>query len=118
MILAILFILMFAGGMGIVFALLVLAIGYRDMTQRATQSANMNAGYWAEAQERTALVEAYNERLSEHLTENQKLLTKMTDHAREALRLAHTKQSVPFWREPPLPVIEDDSILNAREIDG
>lgn len=150
MILAILFVLMFAGGLGIMFALVVLAIGYRDMARRATQAANMNAGYWAQAQERTALVEAYNERMSEHLTENQKLLVKMTDHAREALKLAQIGSgkddrmvsfTCPFCAfqksigsgeamrmilecpscgklHPAALEREDDSILNAREIDG
>lgn len=125
MILATLLILMFAGGLGVMFALIVLVIGYRDMARRATQAANMNAGYWAQAQERTALVEAYNERMSDHLTENQKLLAKMTDHARDALKIAMRSGTDPpdprlqrIWVNDELVYDADDSILNAREIDG
>lgn len=78
----------------------LLVVAYRDRARQATEAANRNAGYWAQAEEKAELVEAHNERLGEVIVESQKTMGKMTEHAREALRLAQESQSEsgPQWQ--------------------
>jgi len=113
---ACLFLLMIVGPL----AIGLIALAYRSCYLDAKRTANVNAGHWAASEERAALVEAHNERLSEIALSANETTRQTIDHAKEALRLVKRD---PHWlgdeesaHSVALP--SDDSILDARELDG
>lgn len=90
----------------------LLIVGYREQVGRIAESANRNAGYWAEEAAKRYDAELENARLRGSLDTSQNCYAQMSRIAHEAIRSAEVKADVP----ERLRMIDDDSILNEDTI--
>ena len=96
------------------FVSVLLAIGWRDKYLSAVQSANMNAGYWAQAEseKHDAEINVANLKGAQQVMRGH--YNQMSQIAREAIRMREHQVDMPSSLRLDS---EDDSILDERDID-
>lgn len=75
--------------------IVLLIVGYREQVRRATEAANRNAGYWAEAEAKRYEAELIVVQLDAGLKSETKRADELSRIAGDALRIAHHKEFSP-----------------------